>query len=95
MITSTNLADPDQPPDKAPGAVRIASLDVEWTKNYRVRNGNRPFCYSVVYLDLPARGAPADIATVPTQSAGKTTLVHAPAAHFRERGVNVRGLTVA
>jgi len=38
------------------GAHLIASVDVEWTKNYRVRGGNVPFCYSVVYLVVP-RGA--------------------------------------
>lgn len=29
----------------------ILAFDSEWTKNYRVRNGNRPFCFSVVALD--------------------------------------------
>ena len=30
---------------------------MEWTKNYRVKNGNVPFCYSVAWLRLPvARG---------------------------------------
>jgi hypothetical protein len=34
-----------------------ASLDVEWTKNYRIANGNVPFCWSVVWLAVPAGGA--------------------------------------
>lgn len=33
----------------------IASVDVEWTKNYRIRNGNRPFCFSCVWVDVPAQ----------------------------------------
>lgn len=28
----------------------VASFDLEWTKNYRIRNGNRPFCFSLVTL---------------------------------------------
>lgn len=35
----------------------VASIDVEWSKNYRVTNGNRAFCYSIVWLALPARSA--------------------------------------
>jgi hypothetical protein len=31
----------------------VASLDVEWTKNYRIKNGNRPFCWSVTWLEIP------------------------------------------
>jgi hypothetical protein len=40
----------------------VAALDVEWSKNYRIRNGNIPFCYSVVWLALPAGGLPLDVA---------------------------------
>jgi hypothetical protein len=29
----------------------VVSFDSEWTKNYRIRNGNRPFCFSLVILD--------------------------------------------
>ncbi|MFF9901250.1 hypothetical protein [Streptomyces longispororuber] len=61
MITISSLARSAQPPPPRSGVVRIASIDVEWTKNYRIKNGNRPFCYSVVWLDLPADG-PADLA---------------------------------
>ncbi|MER5382329.1 hypothetical protein ABT040_18965 [Streptomyces sp. NPDC002688] len=53
-----------RPPTLRSGAVRIASIDVEWTKNYRIKNGQRPFCYSVAWLDLPADGTP-DLANVP------------------------------
>lgn len=58
MITVTNLHWPDRPfqrTDRAFGRSRaiLTSFDVEWTKNYRVKNGNVPFCYSFVYLVLP------------------------------------------
>jgi hypothetical protein len=53
-----------QSPPRPAGVVRIASIDVEWTKNYRIKNGQRPFCYSVVWLDLPADRTP-DLADVP------------------------------
>ncbi|MET7606589.1 hypothetical protein ABZS96_29650 [Streptomyces avermitilis] len=53
-----------QLPPRRSGVVRIASIDAEWLKNYRIKNGQRPFCYSVVWLDLSASGS-ADLATVP------------------------------
>jgi hypothetical protein len=28
----------------------VISFDLEWTKNYRVKNGNRPFCFSFVFF---------------------------------------------
>jgi hypothetical protein len=37
--------------------VLVASVDVEWSKNYRITNGNRAFCYSIVRRCLPARVA--------------------------------------
>ena len=36
---------------------------MEWSKNYRVRGGNVPFCYSVVWLALPASGASTGLDT--------------------------------
>jgi hypothetical protein len=63
IITST-LGGPGQAPDHPAGTLLIASLDVEWTKNYRVRNGNIPFCYSVIYLTLPARQRAVDLTRV-------------------------------
>jgi hypothetical protein len=62
VILKSNLTNPAVPPKKKSGLTRIASVDVEWTKNYRIKNGNRPFCYSVVWLDLPTGSSPADIA---------------------------------
>lgn len=47
--------------NKPAGVHRIASIDVEWTKNYRIKNGNRPFCFSIVHLDLPAQDGPVDL----------------------------------
>jgi hypothetical protein len=63
MITVSSLADPDRAPRTRAGRCLAAAVDVEWTKNYKIRNGNRPFCCSVVYLDLPESG-PASL-TVP------------------------------
>ncbi len=34
----------------------MAAVDVEWTKNYRIKNGNIPFCFSVVWLATPGPG---------------------------------------
>lgn len=34
----------------------VAALDVEWTKNYQIKNGSRPFCYSLVLLHWPHDG---------------------------------------
>lgn len=65
MITISNLPRPLQPPRPTRGHRRLASIDVEWTKNYRIKNGNRPFCYSVVWLDLPEGDRPADLAELP------------------------------
>jgi len=50
------------PPARPPGGLILASVDVEWTKNYRVRNGNVPFCYSVTWVALPAPGVPVSLA---------------------------------
>ncbi|KAB8161811.1 hypothetical protein FH609_020275 [Streptomyces sp. 3MP-14] len=66
MITTSNLTSPTRAPEKRSAVVRLASIDVEWTKNYRIKNGNRPFCYSVVWLDLPTGVRdPSDLADVP------------------------------
>ncbi|HTY10492.1 MAG TPA: hypothetical protein VMF88_05420 [Bacteroidota bacterium] len=29
----------------------IVGFDVEWTKNYHAKHGNKPFCFSFVYVD--------------------------------------------
>lgn len=56
MIISSNLAGSGLVPRCPPGTC-LAAIDVEWSKNYRIRGGNVPFCYSVVWLPLPASSA--------------------------------------
>lgn len=36
----------------------LASLDVEWTKNYRMKNGNIPFAWSVTWTCVPIGAEP-------------------------------------
>jgi hypothetical protein len=60
MRVTSNLQWPDTPfarPDRFFGATErfVAALDVEWTKNYKVKNGSRPFCYSMILLHWPAQ----------------------------------------
>lgn len=65
MIVTTNIpGSRRRAPRRVSGTRLWASLDVEWTKNYRVKNGNKPFCYSVVYLSLPTLG-PIDVDELP------------------------------
>ena len=53
MILAGNLAVGEAPPC-SDGGLLLASVDVEWSKNYRVKGGNVPFCFSVAWLALPA-----------------------------------------
>ncbi|MFD7581426.1 hypothetical protein [Kitasatospora sp. NPDC059817] len=62
MITVNNLFDPRHLPRKNSRTCRVASLDVEWTKNYRIKNGNRAFCFSLAVLDVPTTDPVADLA---------------------------------
>jgi len=55
---------PDAVQDQGADRTVVAAFDVEWSKNYRIRNGNIPFCYSVVWLALPDDGVPADVAVM-------------------------------
>ena len=57
MIITSNLDSPDGVPVSPAGTLRVAAIDVEWSKNYRVRGGNVPFCYSVTWLVLPREHA--------------------------------------
>ena len=50
-------------PGARPGRAWLAAIDVEWSKNYRIRGGNVPFCYSVAWLPLPASGASTGLDT--------------------------------
>jgi hypothetical protein len=47
-----DLASPSPRPAPCQG-LTLVSMDVEWTKNYRVRGGNVPFCYSLVTITIP------------------------------------------
>lgn len=38
----------------------LVGFDVEWTKNYQIKNGNRPFCFSVVWLPRTTQVAHRD-----------------------------------
>ena len=60
MIVSTNIAGSGLAPSCPQGTRLVAAIDVEWSKNYRVRDGNVPFCYSVAWLPLPATGTDPD-----------------------------------
>jgi hypothetical protein len=62
VIVSSNLAGSGLVPRCPPGTC-LAAIDVEWSKNYRIRGGNVPFCYSVVWLPLPASGASTGLDT--------------------------------
>jgi len=53
VITTSTAGRTGAPPARPAGFRLLASVDVEWTKNYKIKNGNVPFCYSVVYLQLP------------------------------------------
>ncbi|KWX03688.1 hypothetical protein TH66_12815 [Carbonactinospora thermoautotrophica] len=64
VIVTSTLGGPARPPRRPQGSRLLASVDVEWTKNYRVKNGNRPFCYSAVYLAVPTHG-PVDVTELP------------------------------
>lgn len=57
MIISTNVTGSGLVPRHPPGMRLLAAMDVEWSKNYRIRGGNVPFCYSVVWLALSADDA--------------------------------------
>lgn len=57
MIVSTNITGSGLAPSCPPGTRLVSAIDVEWSKNYRVRGGNLPFCYSVAWLPLHASAA--------------------------------------
>lgn len=66
MIVTTNIpGKPGRAPHRPAGTTLWASIDVEWTKNYRITNGNKPFCYSVIYAALPRTGGPVDLTELP------------------------------
>ncbi len=62
MIITSNLSAPGEIPAGPPGTPLAAAIDAEWSKNYRVRGGNVPFCYSVTWLTLPREHARPGVA---------------------------------
>jgi hypothetical protein len=54
----SNLGGPGGVPARRAGKRLVASIDVEWSKNYRIKNGNQAFCYSIIWLAVPASGEP-------------------------------------
>jgi hypothetical protein len=52
VIVTGNLP-AGEAPSRPDGGRLLASVDVEWSKNYRVKGGNVPFCFSVTWLALP------------------------------------------
>jgi hypothetical protein len=53
VILNGNIPVGEAPPCP-PGLQLLAAVDVEWSKNYRIRGGNVPFCFSVALLPVPA-----------------------------------------
>ncbi|MER7456318.1 hypothetical protein [Micromonospora sp. NPDC126480] len=53
MHVISDLDGPGGVPARLPGTRLVASIDVEWSKNYRIKNGNQAFCYSIVWLTVP------------------------------------------
>ena len=58
MHLISDLGGPGRIPARPPGTRLVASVDVEWSKNYRIKDGNRAFCYSIVWLAVPASDQP-------------------------------------
>lgn len=78
MRVTSNLQWPDTPfarPDRFFGESErfMVALDVEWTKNYKMKNGSRPFCYSLVLLHWPQGGD--DLTTYPATFGFKSVYV--------------------
>jgi hypothetical protein len=59
MIITGNIPVGEAPP-RPHGSRLLAAVDVEWSKNYRVKDGNVPFCFSVTWLTLPGSAAVTD-----------------------------------
>ena len=37
--------------DKELKKYKCISLDTEWTKNYKIKNGNKPFAFSIIFFN--------------------------------------------
>lgn len=64
MIINSTVGGPGHAPPQPARTMLVASVDVEWSKNYKIKNGNRAFCYSVAWLQLPRRRTPVDLTTI-------------------------------
>jgi hypothetical protein len=64
VIEHSNVGGPGQVLRRKARSRLAASVDVEWSKNYKVKNGNRPFCYSVVWAELPKQRTPIDLGSI-------------------------------
>jgi hypothetical protein len=64
VIIAGNVPAGEAPPCP-PGTRLLAAIDVEWSKNYRVKNGNVPFCFSVAWLSVAAAAEEAITDTTP------------------------------
>lgn len=78
MRVTSNLQWPETPfarPDRFFGESEkfVVALDVEWTKDYKIKNGSRPFCYSLVLLHWPEEGT--DLTSYPTTFGFKSVYV--------------------
>lgn len=60
----------------AKGRRMVAALDLEWTKNYSIRNGSRPFCYSISIIEVP--NETVSVATHPISFGFKSVYVENP-----------------
>jgi len=63
MIITSNIPGDGPAPPCPHGTRLLAALDVEWTKNYQVKGGNIPFCFSLTWLPLPTRSSGTIIGT--------------------------------
>lgn len=55
------ISDLSEIPPPGTGSL-LASIDVEWSKNFRIKGGNVPFCYSIVWMRMPAE--PIDLTEI-------------------------------
>jgi hypothetical protein len=53
MIITSNVPGTGEAPPYPLGTRLLAAIDVEWSKNYRVKGGNVPFCFSVTWSPCP------------------------------------------
>ncbi|MBB5874645.1 hypothetical protein F4553_008079 [Allocatelliglobosispora scoriae] len=61
MIVRSNVGGPGATLTRRARTLLAASVDVEWSKNYKIKNGNRPFCYSIAWVEIPHRRTAADL----------------------------------